>query len=420
MVVPNHEVPFVSVQLGLLAGAWTETKPGTASMTLNLLTKGTSSHTEAALAEELETYAISLDGSGEMDTSTVGMSCLTEQTAKGMKLLGEVMLSPTFPEGEFKKLRKQVLTSLIMESAKPEYQAEKEFRRRMYGTHPYSRTATGEVQDVQSLTVKDMKEWWGTYARPDLAVMIISGDIEPKEAMKLAEASLGSWKANGPKPQKTLPAIVAPEKTHIYLVDQPGNTQSQILVGQPGLIRQNPEYFASRLVSSYFGWGFDSRLNKSIRVAKGLTYGVWGSYAAQRFAGDFKVGTFSKTETTVQAVKAVLDEITRLKNVGPTESELECSRSYILGSFVGQRETPQQIARDLWLVESQGLSDDYLERMLSAIAKTTKADCEKVVRGTLTPDKEIVVVVGQADQLKADLEKIAPVTVVSSESEKKI
>jgi len=414
MIVPNHEVPFVSVQLGFLAGAWTEDKPGTASMAMSMLTKGTSKFNEAQLAEEMETYAISLGGSADLDTAMVAMSMLTEHKARAMSLLGQVVLEPTFPEGEFKKLRRQVLTSLTVQSAEPEYQAQKEFRKRMYGDHPYSRTATGEIEDVQALTVKDLKNWWSTYLRPDLAVLIISGDIEEKEAMKLAEESLGKWQAKGPKPEKKLPPIAKPGKTQIYLVDQPG-TQSQIMVGQLGLTRHNPEYFTSRVVSCYFGWGFDSRLNKCIRVDKGLTYGVWGSYGAQRFAGDFKVGTFTKTESTPQAVKAVLDEISRLKNAGPTESELDCSKSYILGSFIGGRETPQQIANDLWLIESQGLSDDYLEQLLSTIAKTTPADCVKLTRDTLEPDKQIVVVVGQADQLKAELEKIAPVTVVKAE-----
>jgi len=418
IVVSNHEVPFVSMQLGLLAGGWTENKPGTAAMTMKMLTKGTAKHTEGALAEELETYAISLSGSGGMDTGTINVGCLTEHVGRAGKLLGEVVLSPSFPEMEFKKLRKQVLTSLAVSSAEPDYLADREFRRRLYGTHPYSRTATGEVRDVDALTISDLKEWWNKFARPDMAVLIIAGDISEKEAMTLAKDTLGTWQSKGPQPAKELPKIPKADKTHIYLVDRPGSVQSQIRVGQLGITRQNEGYFVSRIVSSYFGWDFNSRLNKSIRVAKGLTYGVWGSYVAQRFAGDFKVGTFSKAESTGRAVQAVLDEIKRLKTQGPTKEELETSRSHFLGSFIGERETPQQIAGDLWLIESQGLARDYLEKLLAGIAKTKSADCERLVQNTIDSDKLIVVVVGQADQIKSDLEKIAPVTVIPTEKNK--
>ncbi|MHC4912027.1 MAG: M16 family metallopeptidase, partial [Planctomycetota bacterium] len=195
----------------------------------------------------------------------------------------------------------------------------------------------------------------------------------------------------------------------------PGSIQSQIRAGQLGITRHDEGYFVSRVVSNYFGWAFNSRLNETIRVAKGLTYGASGGYSAQRFAGQFNVGTFTKTESTPEAVQTVLDEIQRLKTEGPSDEELENSRSYILGSFVREREIPQQIARDLWLIESQQLGADYLERLLATIAQTERPDCERLVQNTIETDKLVVVVVGEAEKLKDPLEQIAPVTVIPAE-----
>lgn len=416
LVVANNEVPFVTVRLGLLSGGWTEDKPGTAAMAMKMLVKGTAGYSEGELADELETYAIGLSGSGDMDTSSVNMSCLKEHLGRAMNLLGEVVQRPTFPVEEFEKLRKQVLTSLAVSSAEPDYIADREFRRRLYGEHPYSRTATGEVEDVNSLLIGDLRNWWSEFARPDTAVLIVAGDIGKAEAFELAEKTFGSWQALGLKPKVELPALAVPAETRIYLVDRPGSIQSQIRVGQLGITRHNEAYFVSRIVNSYFGWGFDSRLNKSIRVDKGLTYGVWGGYFAQRFAGDFKVQTFSKTESTAEAVQAVLDEIERLRDEGPSEDELANSQTYILGSFVRGRETPQQIAADLWLIESQQLGGDYLERLLSGITEAEREDCEELVEQTVEPGQLVIVVVGEADKLKEPLERITPVTVVEAEN----
>jgi zinc protease len=416
LVVPNHEVPFVSIQLGLLSGGWMESKPGTTAMTMQMLVKGTGKHSEGELADELETYAISLSGAADIDTAMVNVGCLSEHIGRAMGLLGEVVLTPSFPEEEFEKLRKQVLTSLAVSSAEPEYIADREFRRRLYGEHPYSRTATGEVEDVNALVIEDLKGWWSKFARPDTTVLVFSGDIEGKEAFELAKKTFGGWKAAGEGPEKTLSPPAGAAETHIYLVDRPGSTQSQIRIGQLGITRHDKGYFESRIVNNYFGWAYNSRLNESIRVAKGLTYDVGGGYTARRFAGEFEVETFSKTESTAEAVRAVLEEIRRLKAEGPSDKELEDSRSYILGSFVGGRETPQQIAGDLWLIESQNLSKDYLERLLRGIAKAKRTDCEHLVEGTIEPNKLVIVVVGEAEKLKGELEKIAPVTVVAAEA----
>jgi zinc protease len=414
LVVSNHEVPFVSVNLGLTSGAWTEDKPGTCSMAMQMLTKGTANYTEGQLADELETYAISLAGSGSMDTSMVKMSSLSANLERGMRLLGEVVLRPSFPEDEFEKLRKQVLTGLEVSSAAPEYLADREFRRRLYGGHPYSRTATGEIEDVNVLTVGDVKDWWSRYARPDTSVLIFAGDIDKARALLLAEKTFGGWRAGGAAAERKLPELTNPKETQIYLVDQPGSIQSQIRIGELGITRHDKRYPVSRVVSNYFGWAFNSRLNESIRVAKGLTYGVWGGYSADRFAGTFNVETFSKTESTAEAVKAVIEQIGQLKSEPPSDKELSDSKSFLLGTFVKDRETPQQVADDLWLMESQQLGMDYLSKLLDGIAHTGRDDCVELTRDTVRNDDLVVVVVGQAGALKKQLEQIGPVSVIAA------
>ncbi len=416
MVVPNHEVPFVSVTLGLLNGAWTETRAGTASMAMQMLTKGTAKHTEAELAAELERYAISLAGSAGLDTSQLNANCLIDHIERAMELLAEVVLEPAFDEAEFEKLRKQVLTSLAVQTATPRYLADKEFRKRLYGEHPYARTVTGEPADVQVLQTQDLKRWWDQFVRPDKATLVFAGDIEHAKAVALAEATLGEWKKDARPPVIEVTDIPTTADKHVYIVDQPGSMQSEIRIGQLGITRhEQPAYFISRVVGHYFGGSFNSRLNDTIRVKKGLTYGAFGGYTAQALSGDFTISTFTKTDSTAETVKVALDEIRRLQAEQPTEKELDNSKSYFAGSFVRTRETPQQVARDLWLIESQNLGNDYLERLLAKIAQTTEEDCDNLVDETLNPDKMIIVVVGDAAKIKDQLREIAPVTVVPAQ-----
>ena len=94
---------------------------------------------------------------------------------------------------------------------------------------------------------------------------------------------------------------------------------------------------------------------------------------------------------------------------------LNDSKTYFAGSFVRNRETPQQVAGDLWLIESQKLGDDYLNNLLKTLAKTTKDDCIDLAKETVNTNQLVIVVVGDAKEIKEDLEKIAPVTVVKND-----
>ena len=243
----------------------------------------------------------------------------------------------------------------------------------------------------------DPAEYWKNFARPEDAVLIFAGDIEPERSAELAKKFFVNWQNPHPKPEIVFPRIPGAGPKHIYLVHQPGSSQAQIRVGQLGITRHDqPEYFISRIVGSYFGGSFNSRLNETIRVEKGLTYGAWGSYIAQNRSGYFVVDTFTKTDSVKETIETIFDLLAELENRPPTEKELTDSKTYISGSFLLQRETPQQIARDLWLVESQDLGDDYFDELYEAIRKTAAEDCVELVEETLHPENMVVVVVGDA------------------------
>lgn len=411
LVVENHEVPYVSVQLGFEAAAWTETKPGTASMAFSMLTKGTESMSEKELATELETYAISLSGSAGMDSASVGLGCLPEHIDRGLRLMSDVVLKNTMPEEEFQKLLTQEKTGLAISSKEPSYIADREFRQRIYGDHPYSRTVSGELEDLENLELGDLQAWWSTYARPDMATLIFAGDIDLAEAGSLAKKYFIGWQAEGPKPDVELAEIPQPTESHIYLVEN-GGVQSEIRVGHLSITRESADYFASRVVSGYFGGAFSSRLNETIRVEKGLTYGARGGFSASKRAGVFRVSTFSKNASTVEAVEAILGEIQRLKSEAPSEKELSNTVSYFTGSYPATRETSQQVAGELWSNRVLGLPDDYTPQMLSAVSSTTAEKCLTTAQKLVNEGTLVIVVVGPVKKLKEGLEQIAPVTVV--------
>ncbi|MDX2174984.1 MAG: pitrilysin family protein [Candidatus Sumerlaeia bacterium] len=417
VVVPDNEIPFVTYTLGIKTGAYADPadRPGTASMAAGLLTRGTENYGYEELAELLDRNAISLGGSMSMDVGSVNASAVKDRAEQAMELLAEVVRRPTFPEDEFEKAVKQARTGKAISEVSPEYLADQQLRKVLYGDHPYSRTADGSMKDLDNLTATASRDWWTSNVRPDTTVLYIAGDVTRAEAYTLAERYFGDWTAEGEAPTYTMPGLPEPAPKHIYLVDTPGATQSQIRAAHLSITRESPLYFETRVINQVFGGAFGARLNETIRVQKGLTYGAFGGFQSQRFAGAFSISTFSKTTSTAEAVQVLVDEAERLLDEPITREEMELAQGYLVGSFIGGRETPQDIVTDEWTIEYNNLPRDYFRRYLRGVASTTTERLAEATRELVQPDKLAIVVVGDASKLKADLEKVAPVTVVSKD-----
>jgi zinc protease len=414
----NHEVPFVSYTLGVRFGAFADPAdmPGAASMAASMLTRGTEGYDYKKLTDELDTYAVSLSGSMDMDTGSVSASAVTPQADRAMRLLAEAARRPTFPATELPKLVKQTRTGLAITERSPEYQAERELRRRLFPGHPYARLAEPQSQDLDGITVEGLRTWWKGHVRPDTTVLYIAGDLGKDEAFALAEKHFGEWKASGPAPTVAVPEVPARSKTKIYLVDRAGD-QSQIRVGHAGITRKHEDWVVANVLSDVFGGGFNSRLNDTIRVKKGLTYGARGGFSADRFAGRFVVSTFSKNSTVAQTVKTILEEIDRLEKEPPSEQEEAFSKSYLLGRFAGQRETPQDLVRELWSLEAEGLPESWTQGYLDSVAKVDSAQMNAAAKRLVHEDELVIVVVGPRKTLEKSLKKIAPVEVIDPKAE---
>ncbi|HUN81062.1 MAG TPA: pitrilysin family protein, partial [Phycisphaerae bacterium] len=411
--VPNRELPLVDLNLEIRSGSWTETKPGAASAAMNLMTKATRSRDVKAMAETLEFNAIHLGASSDMDTAEVSMSAMLPQLELGTSILRDVIENPTFPADEFDIQEKQTKMGLMVSSRQPEYVAEREFRRRLYGTHPYARTPTGELGDLDKLKIDDLRAWWSANVRPENAVLYISGDIDPKQAFALAEKHFGDWKVAGEFVAPKLPNVDTGGPTHIFLVDRPGSVQSQIRVGHLGVTRRDEIYPATKVLSNILGGGFNSRLNKAIRVEKGLTYGARGGFTPRRFVGEFEMSTFTKTPKTADTLRTLLAEVEKIRSGEPTEMEISDTKTYLQGAMAREQETASQVVSKLWMIETEGLPADYFSQYMGKIRSASAADILSAAKKLIDPAKLAIIVVGESKAIKADLEKIAPVTVVN-------
>jgi zinc protease len=413
IVITSTEIPWVSATWHLDAGAAFEPadKSGLAEMTAALLKEGAGDLDSAAMAEQLDFNAISLSAGADHHTSTVQIGCLADKIDIGVRLMARAIRSPTFPKKDLARVRRQTAQGKTVSEQNGAFQAENTLNRWLFGDHFRARDASGTSRSIKRLEREEVVKYHRDHYMPNRSTLIFSGDITSASAIKLARQHFADWKRGAPLPlDSTEPQ---PEgDIRIVIVDRADAKQVQIRMGHRGFARTNPAYAISRLFNEVFGTSFVSRLNRRIRVEEGFTYGARGSFTAYRDSGVLRISTFTRPEKTGETVRALLDEVGRIQSIPPTAEELQDGKSSLVGSFGLSMETPQDVARRIWSLKFNNLPVDYYPKFFDRVDGFTSKQVQAFAQQHVKPNKLKIVIVGRADEVRQQLEDIAPVTVI--------
>ncbi len=411
VVVPDHDTPLASCSLSFRFGAASEEVPGAAYFALSMLTRATARRDATALLEACEREGVEFEGRAEHDGAHISTRCHSGQVESVLELLAEMARFPSMNETGLNLEREMMIRWLDGRRREAGASADAVFCRHLFGIHPYGRPATGETEDMRRLTRQDLIDWWTRFGRPDVAILYVAGDVTPDAVFRSAEERFGDWKAEGPMPEPRVAALPERGKTRIVIVNRPGSVQSEIRVGQVALTRTHPDWAPATLLGMTLGGSPTSRLNAELRKRRGLTYGADGGFVAKRDAGMFWMRASTEISRTGEALRALLEVVARLREEGPTPAEVLAARNCVAGSLAGRWETADSVVGDLWLIDDMGLKPDFFQRYLAAHEAASPEELRRIARAQTDPDAFLIVVVGDASRIHADLEKIAPVTV---------
>jgi zinc protease len=241
-------------------------------------------------------------------------------------------------------------------------------------------------------------------------VLVVVGKVSADEALRIVRRRFGGWTARGAGPAPVPPP--PPMETAVVVVDKPDVTQTQVRIASQGFARRSPDYFQGIVASALLGGGFTSRLMEAIRVNRGLSYGVRSRFSTSAAGGLYVVSTFTKVETTGEIVEVTLDETRRFRDGGPTEEELERTRSYLCGLFPLSLETHDQLAEKLADLALYELPDAEITEFRDRVRAVSAEDCRRAADRYFPLDRRVVVAVGPAKQVVPQLERFGPVRVV--------
>jgi len=414
VVVEQHEIPAVGLQLLLQAGKIHETaaKAGLSEATADLLSQGTATRSAQQIAEAIDAVGGELSISSAWDSAYASVQLTSDQIDLGLDLLTDVILHPSFPAGEIERWRSQTLNNLQIEQEDASTLADTVFMRAVLGDHPYGLPDAGTPESVQGITRDDLVAFHRARYVPNGAILAVVGDVKPADAFAKVERAFEAWKKG--EDAKT-PVVRQPErqKQRVIVVDKPDAVQTEIRIGQIGPAFTDPDHFVSLVYNSVLGQGASARLYKEVRRNRGLSYGAESEFVAAYQPGVFGASTFTKSESSAEALKVALGVIEDMAKEAVPAAELTERKTYLVGAFPMQIETPQGISAKVIEALKYGYDRAWLEAYRDQLDAVTAQQVQSFAQRRIHPDKALIVLVGNAAAFKADLEKAyGPVEVI--------
>ena len=401
-LIESHAIPMVDVQIDLDAGGRRDppAQTGLANLSASATAYGvraTASEPaldENALSDAWTDLGASFGGSASADRMSFGLRSLTEPDLlnRAVTLAARQMGEPQFPAAPWERDRQKLIASLKEAQTRPGTLAARAFAQAVFGDHPYGRETT--EASLLRIGVDDMRALHARMVRPCAARVSVVGALSRTQADAVVQRLLSRLPAGAcsalPAVPEVQPLKAASEQRIAFAA-----AQAQVLLGQPGIARNSPD-FLTLLVGNHIlgGGGFSARLTEEVREKRGLTYSVYSSFAPGLHAGAFTIGLQTRPDQAQQALDLVRRVLADFVAQGPTEAELRAAKDNLIGGFALRIDSNRKLLDNLSNIAWNDLPLDYLDTWTERVARITTADIRAAFARTLQPGAMATVVLG--------------------------
>lgn len=371
-------------------------------------TGGTQSKTGDQLDDFLEARAAKVETGDGSDSTTIGLSCLKQDFDDVFQVFVDVLRNPEFREDKLDIARQGMYDSIARRNDNVGQIVGRVSAKLGYGANsPFARIP--EYTTVAAVTRQDLVDWHRTHVHPNNIILGLSGDFDSTAMEARLRQAFSSWPKGSPFKEPSL--AIDPAKPGYYLVSKPDVNQTSISFIELGITRKNPDYFAGQVFNEAFGGSFSSRLFSNIRSKLGLAYSVGGGIGASwDHSGLTRLGMGTKSQTTIESIQALYQQIDDLKTNPISDDEIRRAKDSILNSFIFNFDTPEKVLREKMAYEFYGYPLDFLEKYRAAIEKVTKEDVARVAAKYIHKDQIRVLVVGNPAEFDKPLTSLGSVT----------
>lgn len=410
VLAESRGFPKISAQLYFRSGnaVVAHRLPGLADMAASVVRTGTASRSSQQIEEDLRRMGAGLGTYAGADSSSISISGLAEFSSRMLELVADLARHASFPQDEFERERRQRIEELRVERTTPGFLANECLRRVLFGGHPYSIVAPTEEQ-VASYHVDQLEQFYRHHYVPADALLIAVGDFSTDAMLAEIERVFGDWKAPQPEPLKS-PVPPRHSGRRVHLVHVPGTVQTQLVLGNLGITRRDPDWYRLVLANSIYGGAFHSRLVANIREQKGYTYSPRSGVNPLRQLGYFTVHAAVRNEVAAATLTEMFYEMDRMRSLPVTPEELDSARNYLAGVFSLGVATQDGLLNQLSTVYLDQLPENYLDTYRERIRALTADDVLAAARRHFDSANAQIVLVGDQAQIAAQAALFGPVT----------
>lgn len=412
----RSDTPVINMRLDISAGTASDdnNKPGVANFTANMLDEGAGELSALALAEELEKLGASIDTSASLDKTSLSMSAMAINWQQSLALFSEVLQNPSFNDSDIERVRTLILQQIKQEKARPMSNALRVLPPLLYGaSHPYGKplTGTGNEESVAAISRDDLLAYTEKWMRPDLARLVVVGDIDQAQLKQSLEQALASWQA----PQQAAPSLDIPtvdnaEQARVFVLDKPDSPQSLIISGLLGPDANDTDAqqeVTLDMMNTIIGGSFTSRMNMNLREDKGWSYGARTILMDTDAQSTFFVFAPVQTDKTKESMQEILKELNGYIGEQPaTQEELDKVVANKIAKLPGRYEKKRSLLNALADAYDNGRDVSYLEKYPQLVQQPDTQAIAKQAQSLIKPKQLTWVIVGDVAKIKEQIESL--------------
>ena len=404
----DHGLPLVRLNCLLPSGASSDPKKhqGLTYVTGKMLLRGTARYTKNAFEQAIEQLGAELDIDLRADALVLRGAVVATELTHFLELLEEAIVRPRFDPAEFKKYQKIHLSHLDQVLGHDEYQAQIRFERFLFGDHPYGNPIIGNRPGVRALTPALIQAHYKKLKASGPLQISGSGDASSSEIAAWAARINQQARFNVKTTSLTLPAPSPASSSRVLLIDKPDVSQSQIYLGQIGILITDDRYMPLHVANHAFGGAsFSTILTQEVREKRGLSYGANSQFKFGLQPRSWSIHTFPKTEKTVETIELILGLIDQLSEQGLTPAQFDYAKGSLEEQAGFLTNTPQKRTENLILETILHLPSGFFKDFCNQIRPLTRSTVNNALRSFIRPSAMKIVVLGAASQFKKSLIK---------------
>ena len=397
-LVEEPSIPILSLRMAWEAGDTLDPEgvEGLTGAMVYHMNEGAGELDAQAYFKRMEELNMSFYCSSGSDTTYCNASMLTDNVADSFEMIALAYAEPRFDDGPFERFKRELEVGLKTRETDAGYLAGRAMQEALYPDHPYGRDSSTE--SMAAMTQDGMRAQKDKIMVRDGMLVTAVGAISPQELAPLIDKAVAGLPQTGVRIDVPNVVLSAPISDPV-VVDLP-QPQSLVNFSAPAMMREDPDFYTAVVLNYTFGGGgFESRLMKELRVAKGLTYGVRTGVSSGEKMQTWNGRGQTKNESAGEFIQGIKDQMTLVVAEGVTEEELSDAKAFLTGSYPLGFDSNSKIAGNMMGVRLDGLPVDFFDKRNAMVDAVTLEDVNRVAKEYLKPENFTFVVVGEPEGL---------------------